>query len=303
MLPERAFWPLSPRPAVLPRPEPGPRPTRLRLAGALRHLERVERHGDSPSSTGPRYERAAAFLRALRPAGAGASTRSQVDEVADLADHPHGRRRVAEDLRRVASASARSPVTVRRWDLRRCRAARLSQLDLRWRHVALAPGSRRRPCRDRRRCARGCGARLSPSIVAWMTLCGLRVPMHLVRMSCGRRHASRTARTAPPAMTPVPCRGRAEQHVGRRRSARSPRAGWWRRSSGTLNRFFLACSAPLRMASGTSLALPRPDAHVALAVADHDQRGEAEAPAALDDLGDAVDVDDAVLELEFVRVD
>src|SRR6056297_1999189 len=27
--PERDFWPLMPRPAVLPMPEPGPRPTRL----------------------------------------------------------------------------------------------------------------------------------------------------------------------------------------------------------------------------------------------------------------------------------
>src|SRR5215470_16402282 len=29
MLPVRAFWPLPPRPAVLPRPEPWPRPTRF----------------------------------------------------------------------------------------------------------------------------------------------------------------------------------------------------------------------------------------------------------------------------------
>ncbi len=28
--PERLFWPFDPRPAVLPRPEPGPRPSRLR---------------------------------------------------------------------------------------------------------------------------------------------------------------------------------------------------------------------------------------------------------------------------------
>ena len=33
-------------------------------------------------------------------------------------------------------------------------------------------------------------------------------------------------------------------------------------------------------------------------VADDDQRGEREAPAALDDLGDAVDLDDALLEIE-----
>src|SRR6476661_138345 len=29
--PVRAFWPLTPRPAVLPLPEPMPRPTRLRV--------------------------------------------------------------------------------------------------------------------------------------------------------------------------------------------------------------------------------------------------------------------------------
>src|SRR5579863_3365262 len=32
--PERDFWPFTPRPAVLPLPEPGPRPTRRRLVWA-----------------------------------------------------------------------------------------------------------------------------------------------------------------------------------------------------------------------------------------------------------------------------
>src|SRR5690242_17826379 len=32
--PERAFWPLTPRPAVLPLPEPMPRPTRRRVLRA-----------------------------------------------------------------------------------------------------------------------------------------------------------------------------------------------------------------------------------------------------------------------------
>ena len=73
-------------------------------------------------------------------------------------------------------------------------------------------------------------------------------------------------------------------------------------SSGTLNRFFLACSLPLRIASGTSLALPRPTPTWPLLIADDDERGEAEAPAALDDLRDAVDVDDALDELADVFV-
>src|SRR5262249_61877745 len=45
----------------------------------------------------------------------------------------------------------------------------------------------------------------------------------------------------------------------------------------------------------TRLAVADADA-VDLA-ADHDERGEREPPAALDDLGDAVDLDDALLEL------
>jgi hypothetical protein len=43
------------------------------------------------------------------------------------------------------------------------------------------------------------------------------------------------------------------------------------------------------------------DADAVDLVADHDQRGEREAPAALDDLGDPVDLDDALLELARLR--
>ena len=45
------------------------------------------------------------------------------------------------------------------------------------------------------------------------------------------------------------------------------------------------------------------DAHDVAFVADHDQRGEGEAAAALDDLGDAVDLHDALLEVEAGLVD
>ncbi len=38
-------------------------------------------------------------------------------------------------------------------------------------------------------------------------------------------------------------------------------------------------------------------------VPDHDQRGEGEAAAALDDLGDAVDLDDPLLEIQALRAD
>src|SRR6185369_293856 len=49
--------------------------------------------------------------------------------------------------------------------------------------------------------------------------------------------------------------------------------------------------------------LAQPDADVAGAVADDDDRAEAEAAAALDDLGHPVDLDDALLERELVGID
>src|SRR3954465_5312299 len=130
-----------------------------------------------------------------------------------------------------------------------------------------------------------------------MTLCGFDVPRHLVRMSCTPATSS-TGRTAPPAMTPVPAL------AGRRITAPAPKCpctscGIVPPDSGMWNRFFLACSVPFRIASGTSLPLPncggglgglaQPGAGVTALVADHDERREREPAAALDDLGDAVD--------------
>src|SRR3972149_4843513 len=66
-----------------------------------------------------------------------------------------------------------------------------------------------------------------------------------------------TARTEPPATTPVPC------DAGRSTTVVAPKS--WRTSCGivvpkrgTRMSFFFASSTPLRMASGTSPALPRP---------------------------------------------
>ena len=61
--------------------------------------------------------------------------------------------------------------------------------------------------------------------------------------------------------------------------------------------FFLASSMPFLMAIGHLLGLAHADAHVARAVSDDDQRRQREATAALDDLRDAIDVDDLLLEL------
>src|SRR4029079_1285090 len=54
---------------------------------------------------------------------------------------------------------------------------------------------------------------------------------------------------------------------------------------------------------GHLAGLAQPDADVTCAVTDDDHRAEAEAPAALDDLRDAVDLDDALFERELVGID
>src|SRR5881409_3555924 len=93
-------------------------------------------------------------------------------------------------------------------------------------------------------------------MVALSTLCGLLEPSVFMRMSCTPA-ASRIGRTAPPAMTPVPAT------AGFRKTRPAPKwpvisQGIVVSLSGTKTRSFLACSTALRIASGTSWALPRP---------------------------------------------
>src|SRR5207237_832352 len=102
----------------------------------------------------------------------------------------------------------------------------------------------------------GLRSRRRPSRAALTTLCGFREPCDLVRM-LRIPTASSTARTDPPAMTPVP------SPAGLSSTRPAPKwpstsCGMVLPASGTLKRFFFACSPPLRMASGTSFALPRP---------------------------------------------
>ena len=109
--------------------------------------------------------------------------------------------------------------------------------------------------------------------------------------------SSSTARTPPPAMTPVP------GEAGFRNTRPAPKMPvvWcvivapWR---GTRKRFFFGALDALldRERDLVGLAVARADD--AVLVADDHERGEREAPAALDDLGDAVDLDDALLEVE-----
>ena len=74
-------------------------------------------------------------------------------------------------------------------------------------------------------------------------------------------------------------------------------------TSGTLIRCFFASSTPLRIASGTSPALPMPGADGAVAVADDHDRAEAEATSTLDDLRHAVDLDDLLFQVQLGRID
>src|SRR5690348_14269071 len=96
----------------------------------------------------------------------------------------------------------------------------------------------------------------SATIVAFTTLCGLRRPIDFVR-TFGMPHAEITARTAPPAITPVPS-GAGFNKTCELANWPSTRCGIVVSSTFTLRRLFLAASMPFRMAEGTSFALPTP---------------------------------------------
>src|SRR4051794_11388176 len=94
------------------------------------------------------------------------------------------------------------------------------------------------------------------SNVALITLCGLAVPRLLVSTFCTPAEVI-TARTAPPAITPVPS-GAGLSSTWPEPYRPSTWCGIVVLVRFTLNRFFLADSIPLRIAWGTSLALPEP---------------------------------------------
>src|SRR5262249_17494335 len=96
----------------------------------------------------------------------------------------------------------------------------------------------------------------SASKVALITLCGLVVPIDLVRTFCTPADVI-TARTAPPAITPVPS-GAGLSSTRPEPNVPSTVCGIDVLLRLTFTRFFLADSIPLRMACGTSLALPEP---------------------------------------------
>src|SRR4029079_1670723 len=71
--PVRAFWPLTPRPAVLPLPEPMPRPTRMRA-----------------------FREPARSAISLSFMSCSSGFVDDADEMGDLGDHPADRRRVGQ---------------------------------------------------------------------------------------------------------------------------------------------------------------------------------------------------------------
>src|SRR6056297_1676224 len=120
---------------------------------------------------------------------------------------------------------------------------------------SMAAGATSSSGRPRRAATASGGSSIFSAVtVAWTMLMALSEPSDLLRTSCTPAHSS-TARTGPPAITPVP------GAAGRSRTtpaAASPVTGcgmvpWMR---GTLKKCFLASSTPLAIAAGTSLALP-----------------------------------------------
>src|SRR5579883_1024868 len=95
------------------------------------------------------------------------------------------------------------------------------------------------------------------SIVAPTTLKGLSLPKLLVSTFLTPA-ASSTARTPPPAITPVPGAAGFIQTLPERYFA-TISCGMVSPTSGNLSRFFLACALPFWIEDWTSLALPRPE--------------------------------------------
>ena len=113
--------------------------------------------------------------------------------------------------------------------------------------------------------------------------------------------SSSTARIGPPAITPVP--GAAGFMKTRPApTCRVTSCGIVRSTIGTVIIAFFACSTPLRIASGTSPALPMAKPTLALAIADDDERAEAEALTALDDLRHAIDANDRLFDARIVAI-
>ncbi len=114
--------------------------------------------------------------------------------------------------------------------------------------------------------------------------------------------SSSTARTPPPAITPVPGEaGFSSTRPGAEDAGRL--MGDRGAVLGHAEEVLLGALDALLDRERNLVGLAVADADDVAFVADDDERGEREAPAALDDLGDAVDLDDALLEIQAGGVD
>ena len=145
--------------------------------------------------------------------------------------------------------------------------------------------------------ARGLDISVRAANVALIMLCGLLEPIDLATMSWSPR-VSNTARIGPPAMMPVP--GLAERTTTLPEPKRPLAvvvqcAALAQRDA---DHAALGLLGGLADRLGHFARLARAVAGPALAVADDDDRGEAEPPAALHHLGDAVDADELLDQLD-----
>src|SRR5690348_11934720 len=234
----RAPVPLVPRPAVLPL-EPSPRPTRVFAVlapGAGRKwcsLSVMSVHLFHDDHVPDRLEHATDLGTVLLD-----------DDVADALEPKR-----AEGVPLVLLAADRRPLLL---DLEACHHWLTSA-----RAFSSAAGATSSTGRPRRAAtASGSSSERSASTVACTMLIWFDEPSDLLSTSWMPAHSS-TARTGPPAITPVP------GAAGRRSTTPAAFSPWtgcgivpWTR--GTLKKCFLASSTPLAIAEGTSLALPYP---------------------------------------------
>ncbi len=151
---------------------------------------------------------------------------------------------------------------------------------------------------DRPRRPPGC---FSASIVALTTLWGFEEPSDFVRTSRTPADSS-TARTPPPAISPVP--GEAGFSITLPAPNRPiTGCGMVPVDDRHGHDVLLRVVDPLGDRVRDLVRLAETDADVSLAVAHHDDRVEAEPAAALHHLGHAVDVDELVLQLQFTCFD
>src|SRR4051794_2972699 len=299
-------------------PEPSPRPTRLRVL----RLPGAGFSVCSPKSLIDLHQVSHAMHHAARLRGV-----LDLDRVADAAQTERAQgvdllavgSVAALDLRHLHAGSS-SPAT--------CASSAASVVPLTPASVSAAcfpPPRPRTPLIDRpRSSATSSGRRRDcrPATVALTRLIGFCEPSDLERMSWIPASSS-TARTPPPAMTPVP----GEAGLGSTGPRPGMPGGWGgvggpgleehapravdaeRLVGDRLTVLGHAEEVLLRALDGLLdgerdlVGLAVADADDVALVADDDQRGEREAPTALDDLGDAVDLDHALLEVEASGAD